>query len=44
MTNQFPVVTVTHLCYNTGSLVIEAIKSVMANDYPNVQQVILDDC
>ncbi|MDB4787567.1 glycosyltransferase [Flavobacteriales bacterium] len=44
MTNQFPLVTVAHLCYNTGPLVIEAIKSVLANDYPNIQHLILDDC
>lgn len=43
-TNHFPLVTVGHLCYNTGSAVIEAIQSVLDNQYPNIQHIVLDDC
>lgn len=39
-----PLVTVGHLCYNTGPEVIEAIQSVLDNHYPNIQHIVLDDC
>ena len=39
----YPLVTVAHLCYNTGPFVIEAIKSVLSNGYPNIQHIVLDD-
>src|SRR6188474_3378131 len=39
-----PLVTVFSLVYNTGKYVIEAIESVKANNYPNIQHIIIDDC
>ncbi|MCZ8021382.1 MAG: glycosyltransferase [Cyclobacteriaceae bacterium] len=40
----WPQVTIYTLVYNTGSYVIEAIESVIKNDYPNIQHIIIDDC
>lgn len=41
----FPLVTVFTLIYNTNPrYVIEAIESVRANNYPNLQHIIIDDC
>lgn len=41
----FPLVTVFTLIYNTNPrFVIEAIESVRANNYPNLQHIIIDDC
>ena len=39
-----PLVTCFTLVYNTGPFVIEALKSVQANNYPNLNAVIIDDC
>lgn len=40
-----PLVTVFTLIYNTNpKYVIEAIESVRANDYSNLQHIIIDDC
>jgi GT2 family glycosyltransferase len=40
-----PLVTVFTLIYNTNpDYVIEAIESVRANSYPNIQHIIIDDC
>lgn len=36
-------VTVFTLVYNTGPFVIEAIKSVRENKYPNLQHIVIDD-
>jgi GT2 family glycosyltransferase len=41
----FPLVTVFTLIYNTNpKFVIEAIESIRANNYPNIQHIIIDDC
>lgn len=40
-----PLVTVFTLIYNTNPrFVIEAIESIRANNYPNIQHIIIDDC
>jgi alpha-1,3-rhamnosyltransferase len=40
-----PLVTVFTLIYNTNPrFVIEAIKSIRCNNYPNIQHIIIDDC
>lgn len=42
---EYPLVTVFTLIYNTNPrYVIEAIESVRANNYPNLQHIIIDDC
>lgn len=42
---EWPLVTVFTLIYNTNPrYVIEAIESVRANEYPNLQHIIIDDC
>ena len=42
---EYPLVTVFTLIYNTNPrFVIEAIESVKANNYPNLQHIIIDDC
>lgn len=38
-----PLVTPLTLVYNTGRYVIEALESVRANNYPNLQHIIIDD-
>lgn len=45
MPDQFPVVTVCTLIYNSGHWVIEALKSVQAQSYPksSIQNIIIDD-
>ncbi|MFN5849008.1 MAG: glycosyltransferase family 2 protein, partial [Chitinophagales bacterium] len=41
----YPLVTVFTLIYNTDPrYVIEAIESIRANNYPNLQHIIIDDC
>jgi glycosyltransferase involved in cell wall biosynthesis len=41
----YPLVTVFTLIYNTNPrYIIEAIESVRANNYPNIQHIIIDDC
>lgn len=40
---QLPKVTAVTLVYNTGKYVIEAIESIRANNYPNLQHIIVDD-
>jgi glycosyltransferase involved in cell wall biosynthesis len=45
LNNNYPLVTVFTLIYNTNpKFVIEAIESVRANNYPNLQHIIIDDC
>ncbi len=45
MNSSYPLVTVFTLIYNTNpKFVIEAIESVRANNYPNLQHIIIDDC
>ena len=41
---ELPLVSPFTLVYNTGQFVIEALKSVQANNYPNLDHVIIDDC
>lgn len=41
---EWPLVTVFTLVYNTGQYVVEALESVQANNYPNLQHIIIDDC
>jgi GT2 family glycosyltransferase len=41
----YPLVTVFTLIYNTNpKYIIEAIESIRANNYPNLQHIIIDDC
>jgi glycosyltransferase involved in cell wall biosynthesis len=42
-TEQYPEVTVFTLVYNTGDYVVKALESVLANNYPHVQHIIIDD-
>jgi glycosyltransferase involved in cell wall biosynthesis len=43
--NELPLVTVFTLIYNTNpEFVIEAIESIRAQTYPNIQHIIIDDC
>ena len=45
MDGNLPLVTVCTLIYNTNPrYVIEAIESIRANNYPNLQHIIIDDC
>lgn len=45
LNTSYPLVTVFTLIYNTNpKFVIEAIESVRANNYPNLQHIIIDDC
>ena len=45
LNSNYPLVTVFTLIYNTNpKFVIEAIESVRANNYPNLQHIIIDDC
>ncbi len=44
MHNGQPLVTVISLVYNTGHYVIEALQSVRAQNYHNVQHILVDDC
>jgi glycosyltransferase involved in cell wall biosynthesis len=39
----YPEITVFTLVYNTGDYVIKALESVRANNYPNIQHIIIDD-
>ncbi len=39
----YPLVTVFSLIYNTGKYVIEALESIKANNYPNIDHIIIDD-
>lgn len=39
----YPLVTVGLLCFNTGKFVVEALESVFASGYPNLQIVCIDD-
>jgi glycosyltransferase involved in cell wall biosynthesis len=45
MQDNWPLVTVFTLIYNTEPrYIIEAIESIQANNYPNIQHIIIDDC
>ena len=45
ITDKYPLVTAFTLIYNTNPrFVIEAIESIRANNYPNIQHIIIDDC
>lgn len=41
---RWPLVTIFTLVFNTGKYVIEALESVKANHYPNIQHIVIDDC
>ena len=41
---EWPLVTLFTLVYNTGKFVTMALDSVLANKYPNLQHIIIDDC
>ncbi|MBS1774560.1 MAG: glycosyltransferase [Bacteroidetes bacterium] len=41
---QYPVVTSVVLSYNTGKYVVEALDSIKAQQYPNMEIIIADDC
>jgi len=44
MQNSAPILSVGHLCYNTGPYVLDAIKSIQASDLKEIEQIVLDDC
>ena len=44
MKENWPLVSVFTLCYNTGPYVIQALECVKRQNYPNIQHIILDDC
>lgn len=41
--DQLPLVTVFSTVYNAGKFAIEALESVRANSYPNIEHIIIDD-
>ena len=41
---EWPLVTLFTLVYNTGKYVTMALDSALANRYPNLQHIIIDDC
>jgi glycosyltransferase involved in cell wall biosynthesis len=41
---EWPLVTVFTLVFNTGKYVVETLDSVRSNNYPNIQHIIIDDC
>jgi glycosyltransferase involved in cell wall biosynthesis len=41
--NQFPVTTIVITCYNLGEFVHEALESALAQTYPNVEVLLIDD-
>lgn len=41
---KMPLVTVITLIYNTGNYVIEALQTIREQDYPAIQNIIIDDC
>jgi glycosyltransferase involved in cell wall biosynthesis len=45
MSEKYPLITAFTLIYNTNpEFVIEAIQSIINNNYPNLQHIIIDDC
>jgi len=42
--NQFPLVSINMPVYNQENLIVETLESVLAQDYPNMEIVICDDC
>ncbi len=44
MASSPPMVTVITPIYNTGDFVIRAIESLRAQEYPNIEHIIIDDC
>jgi glycosyltransferase involved in cell wall biosynthesis len=42
--DNMPLVTVITLVYNTGNYVVEALQSVQAQTYKNIQHILIDDC
>ena len=43
MQNSPPLLSVGHLCYNTGPFVLEAIKSIQASGMKRIEQIVIDD-
>ena len=41
--NTDPLVSVICICYNHANYVVEAIDSVLAQDYPNIELIVIDD-
>jgi len=42
--SDFPLVSVIAPCYNQERFVIECLESIRAQDYPNLQIIVVDDC
>lgn len=42
--NNFPLVSIGVLCYNTGKYAIEALECIKRQNYPNIELFIIDDC
>jgi len=43
MINQNPLVSIICLSYNHRDFIAEAINSVLAQDYPNIELIVIDD-
>jgi glycosyltransferase involved in cell wall biosynthesis len=44
MTNEFPLVTLGLTCFNADDTIARAIESALAQDYPNTEIIIVNDC
>ncbi|RZJ51679.1 MAG: glycosyltransferase family 2 protein, partial [Flavobacterium sp.] len=42
--NNYPLVSIGVLCYNTGKYTIEALECIKRQNYPNIELIIIDDC
>lgn len=42
--DQWPLVTIFTLVFNTGRYVVQTLDSVRSNNYSNIQHIIIDDC
>ena len=42
--NNYPLVSIAILSYNTGNYVIESLNNVVEQNYPNIEIFIIDDC
>lgn len=40
----YPLVTIGTLCYNTGKYVVESLECIKRQNYPNIELIIIDDC